>query len=358
MVTRADVAREAGTSTAVVSYVVNDGPRPVATETRQRVLRAIERLGYRPNLIAQALRGHRSQVLGLIVPDISNPFFAELARAIEAAAEARGYTLILGNSRQRAERELGYVRTFVDRRVDGFFLVSGSSSQRLAALSAEIDVPHLLLDRRIDDLAHRDFLATDGFAGAEIATRHLLELGHRRIVALCGPSRFGVDRPSGYARAMRDAGLAPIAHHTDEYDAGTSYAMARSILANPARPTAIFAASDIAGLNVLRAAADLGLDVPGDVAVVAFDGIREGEYSIPRLTTVAQPIDELGAIAIERLASLIRAGKAESGERRIRLITPTLIIRESCGARRARDDVEGSRSRANSDRLHAPPRTE
>jgi len=162
MVTRADVARRAGTSTAVVSYVVNDGPRPVAAETRQRVLDAIAELGYRPNRVAQALRGQRSRVLGLIVPDISNPFYAELARVIENSADLLGYTLVLGNSEQDAQRELRYVRTFLDRQVDGLFLISGSSSEELMTLSSEVAIPFVLLDRRINYAPNAYLIATDG----------------------------------------------------------------------------------------------------------------------------------------------------------------------------------------------------
>lgn len=332
MVTRADVAREAGTSTAVVSYVINNGPRPVAAETRRRVQQAIERLGYRPNLVAQALRGHKSHVLGLILPDISNPFYAELARAIEGAAEACGFTLIFGNSEQDADRELRYVRAFVDRKVDGFFLISGSSSRRLSTLSAEIDVPHVLLDRSVNYTGHRALLATDGIAGAQIATRHLLGLGHRHIVALCGPANMGTDRAKGYSAAMTEAGLRPVVHHAERFDREAAYAAARAILSDKPAPTAVFASNDVAGLSVLRAAADLGIRTPQELAVVAFDDIQEGQYSVPRLTTVAQPIQELGRLATEQLLDLIRAGnpKAQPGE--MRLITPALIVRESCGA--------------------------
>jgi LacI family transcriptional regulator len=332
MVTRADVARRAGTSTAVVSYVINDGPRPVATETRERVLRAIADLDYRPNLAAQVLRGRSSHVFGLIVPDISNPFYAELARAIEEVAERRGYTLILGNSEQQAEREISYVRTFIDRKVDGLFLISGSSSKQLSALFSKIDLPHVLLDRRINYTGNATLLATDGAAGARLATEHLLALGHTRIAALCGPAHMGTDRANGYRRTMEDAGLAAAVHHSGEFDRRSAYLAARAILAQPRPPTAIFASNDVAGISVLRAAADLGMSVPGDLAVVAFDDIQEGQYSVPRLTTVAQPIEELGRLATEKLISLIQVGKAASEAPSMQLVTPTLIVRESCGA--------------------------
>ena len=329
MVTRADVARRAGTSTAVVSYVVNNGPRPVATETRQRVMDAIAELGYRPNRVAQALRGQRSRVLGLIVPDISNPFYAELARVIENAADLDGYTLVLGNSEQDAQRELRYVRTFLDRQVDGLFLISGSSSDELMALFSEIAVPFILLDRRINYAPNAFLLASDSFAGAVTATNHLLSLGHTDIAAMCGPARVVSERARGYTQAMTDAGLRPVLHHSQEFDRQSSYELARHILAQQNRPAAMFATYDLAGVSILRAAVDQGLSVPNDLAVVAYDDIQEGRYTIPRLTTVAQPIDELATAATTHLIGLVE-GKIEV-KFGMELITPRLIVRESCG---------------------------
>jgi LacI family transcriptional regulator len=333
MVTRADVAKYAGTSTAVVSYVINNGPRPVAAVTKIRVLRAIAALGYRPNRIAQALRGNRSRVLGLVVPDISNPFYAELARTIEDAVDQMGYTLVLGNSAQSAERELRYVRTFIDRRVDGLFMISGSSSEELTALASEIDIPFIIIDRRLNYMQNAFLFTTDNRKGAAIAVNHLLSLGHRNIVALCGPTRLGNERATGYVIAMQEAALEPRLYHSAEFDRASSYGTACEILSRKERPSAIFAANDLAGISVLRAAADLGVSVPDDVAVVAHDDIQEGQFSIPRLTTVAQPTEELGDAAVRHLVGLVE----QTIEKRfgIELIQPRLVIRESCGYKRA-----------------------
>jgi LacI family transcriptional regulator len=329
MVTRADVARRAGTSTAVVSYVVNDGPRPVAAETRQRVLDAIAELGYRPNRVAQALRGQRSRVLGLIVPDISNPFYAELARIIENCADLYGYTLVLGNSEQDAQRELRYVRTFLDRQVDGLFLISGSSSEELMALFSEIAVPFILLDRRINYAPNAYLLATDGVAGAMTATNHLLTLGHRRIAALCGPSKMPSERAKGYIQAMNEAGLEAVLYHSADFDRQSTYELAKEILDRSDRPSALFATFDLAGISVLRAAADCGIDIPGDMAVIGYDNIQEGLYAVPRLTTMAQPTEELGTLATQHLVGLVEGQIQRTFG--MRLITPRLVIRESCG---------------------------
>lgn len=338
MVTRADVARRAGTSSAVVSYVINDGPRPVATETRERVLRAIAELGYRPNRVAQALRGQRSRVIGLIVPDISNPFYAELARTIENHADSVGYTLVLGNSEQDGQRELRYVRTFLDRQVDGLILISGSSSEELMALFSEIPVPFILLDRRINYAPNAYLLATDGVRGAAMATNHLLSLGHKNIAAMCGPSRMPSERAQGYIKAMEEAGLQPVLYHSADFDRQSTYELACAIVSGKTRPGALFATFDLAGISVLRAAADCGVAIPEDMAVIGYDDIQEARFTVPRLSTVAQPTDELGRLATEHLVGLIE----NSTERTfgMRLVAPRLIVRESCGgAASKRGDV-------------------
>ena len=329
MVTRADVAERAGTSTAVVSYVINDGPRPVAAETRERVLQAIAELGYRPNRVAQALRGQRSRVIGLIVPDISNPFYSELARIIENHADLLGYTLVLGNSEQNAQRELRYVRTFLDRQVDGLILISGSSSDELMTLFAEIPVPFILLDRRINYAENAFLIATDGVSGAAMATNHLIALGHKSIAAMCGPSRMPSERAKGYIQAMEKAGLKPLLFHSGDFDRQSTYDLACEVLRAADRPDAIFATFDLAGISILRAAADCGVSVPGEMAVIAYDDVQESRFTIPRLSTVAQPTSELGHLAAEHLVGLIE-GKLERTFG-MRLTTPKLIVRESCG---------------------------
>ncbi|MBJ3776359.1 LacI family DNA-binding transcriptional regulator [Acuticoccus mangrovi] len=330
-VTRADVARHVGTSTAVVSYVINNGPRPVAAETREKVLRAIAELGYRPNRLAQALRGQRSHVIGLVLPDISNPFYAELARVIEAVADARGYSLILCNTRQDSAREIAYIRALVDRRVDGVLLISGSTSHELQALAREMEVPAVLLDRSVNYSGDISLVATDNLTGGRIATEHLIGLGHRRVVALTGPARLGNSRARGYETAMREADLAPELHHSAEFDFESTYALAMTLLSE-APPTAIFAGNDIAALSVLRAAADLRIAMPGELAVVGYDNIKEAAFSIPRLTTMDHPIDTLGAVAVEVL--LERMDAAADASAPMRLVTPRLVVRESCGAAR------------------------
>ena len=204
-VTRDDVARLAGTSTAVVSYVINNGPRPVAPATRERVLAAIKELGYRPDRVAQAMASRRTDLIGLIVPDARQPFFAEMAHAVEQAAAERGKMVLVGNSDYLDEREVHYLRAFLGMRVSGLILVSQGPSEHAAAEIDAWDARVVLLHERpeaIDDVA----VVTDDVGGAQLATRHLLEHGHEYVACLGGIDVHPGSRRPGH-RPRR--GLAP-----------------------------------------------------------------------------------------------------------------------------------------------------
>ncbi len=334
-VTRDDVARRAGTSTAVVSYVVNEGPRPVAKATRARVLKAIDDLGYRPNRIAQALSSRRSGALGLVLPDSSNPFFAGLSRELEHATAARGYVLLLGNAGQDAQAELRHLEALLDRKVDGLLLISASGSPRSLKVLADAGIPYILLDR-ISRAPGAIVVRVDNEEGGYIATRHLIEHGHCRIMHLAGPRQLSGssgsrERAAGYRRAMREAALEPLPEMSCAFDLAHAYDAARTILSNIDRPTAVFVGSDIQGLGLLRAAADCGVLVPQELAVIAFDGIPESAYSIPRLATVAQPIKDMASFAATRLIDAIEQGRIANHHAGVHTMSPRLIRRASCG---------------------------
>lgn len=348
MVTRDDVASCAGTSTAVVSYVVNGGPRRVSAATRVKVLRAIEELGYRPNGLARALKMHKTFTIGLIVPDNTNPFFAQLARAVEEAAFARGYVLLLGNSSQDDVRQSTYVKTFLERRVDGLVLIVDSDvgdgcmpAETIKALQAS-GIPLVLLDRQPNDLGARS-VSVDNKGGGYLATKHLLEHGHATVACLAGPADLMVvqARTEGWVRALRESGAQPddrlLVRSPFRRDAG--YAVALKLLTSRHRPTAIFAQSDELGISILRAASEAGLAVPRDLAVVSFDGIDESRYTTPPLSTVVQPVDKLGERAVELLLQLGAGsagddGRAVSSAQALDCCLPVeLAVRRSCGCR-------------------------
>ncbi|MFD5429935.1 LacI family DNA-binding transcriptional regulator [Streptomyces sp. NPDC127084] len=335
-VTRDDVARLAGTSTAVVSYVINNGPRPVAPATRERVLAAIKELGYRPDRVAQAMASRRTDLIGMIVPDARQPFFAEMAHAVERAAADRGKMVLVGNSDYRDEREVHYLRAFLGMRVAGLILVSQGMSERAAAEIEAWDARVVLLHERpeaIDDVA----VVTDDVGGAQLATRHLLEHGHEYVACLggidntpAGGGRGAVHRV-GWGPAIlvcgRPTGGRRVQAPYNRYDA---YLVALKLLSGPDRPPAIFCATDDQAIGVLRAARELRIDVPGELAVAGFDDVKEAALTDPPLTTIASDRPAMARAAVDLV---LDDGLRVLGSRRERVkqFPSALIVRRSCG---------------------------
>lgn len=328
--TRGDVARHAGVSSAVVSYVVNDGPRAVAPATRARVVAAIEELGYRPNRLAGSLRARRSSTLGLLVPNSSNPFFSELGRAVEDAGFAAGYTFLFGNSMDDERREDHYVRTFLERQVDGLILISVSHSGSLMTELATSRLPTVLLQTLVPRPSIPTILV-DNAGGARAAVRHLLEHGHETVACLTGPAGIPAadERLQGWRDALDEAGVPEHGRLAARATFGRpeGYRAALDLLRESA-PTALFVASDEQAFGVLRAAADLGLRVPDELAIAAFDGLAHSAYTVPGLTTVSVPFSQLGAAAVGCLVDQI---DGRGGERPAARIEVQLVRRGSCG---------------------------
>jgi LacI family transcriptional regulator len=339
MATRADVARRAGVSTAVVSYVLNGGPRGVSAEARARVLEAVEALGYRPNGVARALRARRTQSIGFIVPDNSNPFFAELARAIEDESFARGYALLLGNAGEDPEREGSYIKTFLQRQVDALLLISVASAPEMTALEERATV---VLDRSLPGSAVGS-LVVDDEGGALEGVRHLVGHGHRRIGLIAGPDDVAAatERRRGWSRALEEVGVAASERLVvaSAFTRGGGYAAAGELLARRPRVSAVFASTDVQAIGLLRAAADAGLRVPEDLAVVGFDGIEESAFTVPRLTTLEQPVELIAQRAVKRLVD-----RDDEGADTLHEVLPVrLAVRGSCGCP---DDPAVPRARA------------
>lgn len=332
---RRDVAALAGVSPAVVSYVLNEGPRGVAPETRDRVLAAVEELGYRPNGIARSLRTNRTMTLGLVIPDTANPFFAELARAVEEAAFKAGYTLLIGNAAEDEGRQTTYVRTFLQRQVDGVLLVPTHGPVRCVAELRRSLKPWVVLDRRVDHIDDVSQVLADSRGGAREATRHLLDHGRRSIACIAGPLDVTTprDRVAGWRDALTEAGHRPVRRLVRHAPFGrkAGYRAACDLFAAGTRhPDAVFVASDEQALGVLRALAELGLHCPDDVAVASFDGIASGAYTVPGLTTMAQPFAKLGERAIARLVTSIAEPDAAAPAEAV-VLPVSLVTRGSCG---------------------------
>lgn len=338
-VTRDDVARLAGTSTAVVSYVINNGPRPVAPATRERVLAAIKDLGYRPDRVAQAMASRRTDLIGMIVPDARQPFFAEMAHAVEQAAAERGKMVLVGNSDYRDEREVHYLRAFLGMRVSGLILVSQGMSERAASEIEAWDARIVLLHERpeaIDDVA----VITDDIGGAQLATRHLLEHGHPYVACIGGVENTPsvgdpvADHVEGWRRAMLEAGRSVEGKLFEApYNRYDAYKVALEVLSGPDRPPAIFCATDDQAIGVLRAARELRIDVPGELAVV---GLRRRQGSRP--DGPAADDDRLGPAGDGPRGGGSRPGRRParglaSRRERLKQFPSALVIRRSCGCR-------------------------
>ena len=325
-VTRTDVARYAGVSTAVVSYVINGGPKPVAAATAARVREAIKVLQYQPNATARALTLGSSRLLGMIVPDSTNPYFAELTDAIAQSAAARGYALLAANSRTDPETERQNTLNLVSRQVDAIILATVLSPSEVAATPMQ-GIPRVLIDQ--SSTVHGiPGVSTDFEQGAVLGVRHLIGHGHRNIAILVGkdidPARID-PRHNGWRRALREAGLPEGPAVLTDFTRQGGYEATLKLLDSPDRPTAIFASSDLLAVGALRAIHEAGLSVPGDIALVSFDGTSESEFSWPQLTTVRQPIGHIAETVLE--VALAREGP--SGE--VKLLPTELIIRRSCG---------------------------
>lgn len=330
------MARLAGTSTAVVSYVINDGPRPVAAATKERVLAAIKELSYRPDRVAQAMASRRTDLIGMIVPDARQPFFGEMAHAVEQAAAERGKMVLVGNSDYLDEREVHYLRAFLGMRVAGLILVSQGPSEHAAAEIDAWDARVVLLHRRpdaIDDVA----VVTDDIDGAHLATRHLLEHGPDYVACLGGLESTPAvgdpvtDHVEGWRRAMREAGRSTEGRlFQAPYSRYDAYQVALGLLSGPDRPPAIMCATDDQAIGVLRAARELRIDVPGELLVAGFDDVKEAALTDPPLTTVASDRPAMARAAVDLL---LDDGLRVSGSRRNRLrqLPSALVVRQSCG---------------------------
>ena len=328
MATIKDVAALAGVSFTTVSHVMNQ-TRPVSAPVEAKVKAAIRQLNYVPSGVARSLRARQTGTIGLLVPNNTNSYFAELARGIEDYCERNGYFVFLCNSDDDIRKQQNYLRVLREKRIDGLIVASAGDDAVLAELLAATRVPVVMVDRQIAGL-EADAVQIDHEAGAYLATRHLLELGHRTIGCIGGPLAMDVSvlRVDGFRRAMAESGIAVgvEAIIQSDFSSPGGYLAAKRLL-QTFKPSGIFASNDMMGIGALRAAAELGLRVPHDVSVIGFDDIELGRYVFPALTTVGQPILSLGEATAQTL--LARIAGSLSGAPHRQIMPPSLTIRES-----------------------------
>lgn len=331
-VTIREVAQAASVSVATVSRVVSGSGHHVRPDTRGRVLAAVARLGYQPNLVARGLKKRVTHTVGLIVPDISNPFFPAIARGIEDVASRAGMGVLLCNTYEDLAKERTYLTLLDNRMVDGLiFATVGTNTTHLRMLRRR-GVPVVLVARAPVGVGI-DAVLVDNRRGAREATSHLIRLGHRDIAFIGGPNSLPVEveREAGYRDALAAAGISvkPRLICDGGFRAEGGAAAVRALLEDRQRFSAIFAANDLMAIGAMEELRRQGRRLPHDAAVVGFDDITFASLVEPRLTTVAQPKYRMGSLAMERLLELL--GGDDRRARRL-VLEPRLVVRDSCGA--------------------------
>ena len=326
-----EVARRAGVSAMTVSRVVN-GRGSVDSETRQRVEEAIQALDYVPNRIARGLISQKTQTIGIIVPDIVNPFFAPVVRGAESAARKAGYRVLLCNSEGDLRLEREYIEDLVAHRVEGLLLAPASDRSRSSILSLlRGGFPLVLIDRALPD-ADCDLIVSDNVQGARRLIEHLIAIGHREIahVSDAEDTSTGRERLRGYREALEAAGIPfqPELVIRTTVDRIGGYRAAQEILARDSLPTAIFAVNNMTAVGTMEALRERNLSVPKDMGLVCFDDVEHLAVLSPILTVIDQPAETFGSLGVQLLLERM-TGKANSRPRRIILQTD-LIVRQSC----------------------------
>jgi LacI family transcriptional regulator len=332
MATIKQVAERAGVSTATVSRALNG--MTVRDDLRARVDAAVRELGYRPNRQARALRRNSATVWGLVVPDIRNPFFTAMARAVEDVASRRQYSVVLCNSDESLAKEQQYLDILVDERVAGILLCAASEAETSIDAALAAGIPVVAVDRRLRSV-EADTVLVDNQRGARLAVEHLIANGARRPAILVGDLRVTTarERLAGYRTALEEAGL-PVDEELvlrGDLKGGNAREVTRALLDRPDPPDALFVTNNLLTEGALEAVADAGVEVPGRLKLASFDDIPLARLLRPSLTAVVQPTYDLGRTAAELMAQRI-AG--EAGRAREVLLVPSLEIRESSlGAR-------------------------
>lgn len=334
-VTIKDVAAAAGVSPATVSYVLN-GTNRVGVDTRDKVLKVIAELGYEPNVLAQSLATQRTDAIGIVIPHtagyiFSDPYFSELLRGIGDTLARSGYVIILSTATTEAETESAYSKMFRGKRADGLLLICSRLDDAYVSELSKVRFPFVLVGRAREGL---DVFSVDvdNAAGGYEITRHLIGHGYDRIAMIAGPPAYAnsVDRLLGYRRALKEASIdydESLVWQGDYTHEGGYRAM-QSILAGNRAPRAVFAASDLMAMGAIMALREAGLRVPEDVAVMGFDDASVAAQTDPPISTMRQPVYELGVHASKMLLSII---SGEEPQNRSEILDTSLILRRSCG---------------------------
>ncbi|MCK5768557.1 MAG: LacI family DNA-binding transcriptional regulator [Candidatus Atribacteria bacterium] len=324
-----DVAKLAGVHPSTVSRVINNDSR-ISEKTKNKVIYVINKLGYTPNAIARGLKTKRTNTIGMLIPDITNPFFADLARGGEDEASENGFNVILCNSDEKLEKERTYLEILKEKRVDGLILGSVHIKDKSIFRLEKIKYPYILVSRDIEGLDKNCIIVND-IAGGTMATEHLIKLGHRRIAHITGPLKVksAINRLEGYRIALKKNHIEYKEELVEEGDfriAGGYKAM-KKLLKMSELPTAIFAANDLVAIGAMQAIQKRKYHIPKDFCIIGFDDIKLASFVYPTLSTIRQPMLEMGNLAVKTLLRIIKGG--EFNQKKV-ILKPELIVRESC----------------------------
>lgn len=324
-----DVALKAKVSTTTVSHVVNR-TRFVSDKVRQEVESAIRELNYVPSAVARSLKSNSTKTIGMLIPNCSNPYFAEIVRSVEDHCFGAGYTLILCNTDDEPHRQSAYLQVLSEKRIDGMIIISTGEDKDLLRLLQGLPIPTVLLDREIDEV-NCDLVETAHLQGGLMATEHLIGLGHQRIACLAGPANLNssAQRIEGWRTALANAGLASesadLLWHSDFSSQG-GFSTMQAILASPLAPTAVFVCNDLMSIGALSAAHQAGVQIPQQMSLIGFDDIELAKFASPALTTIAQPKLRIGIAAVDMVLERIQGGRIQA---RQVILQPELIVRNS-----------------------------
>jgi LacI family transcriptional regulator len=323
------VAEKAGVSIATVSRVLNDRPR-VKQETRARVIEAIQDLGYRPSALARERAVNRTEILALVFPDMAGPFYSALIQGATSEVNNHGYSLLVYGTRGRDDTHAGFLH-LLPTKVDGFILMTRAVNDAYVHHLYQQRIPFVLLDRQMEEI-EVDSILVDNVEGAYHAAEHLLQHGHSQVAFIGGPagSPNAEARFEGYRRALEDHGLSlsPRLVERGDFVQPGGYQAMGLLLDRLAPPLAVFVANDEMAIGAVEAIRGRGLSIPDNVAIIGFDDIQIASYIRPPLTTVRQPINRLGSLAVQRLLRRIADPETEAET----IVLPTeLVIRRSCG---------------------------
>jgi LacI family transcriptional regulator len=326
-----EIAKIANVSPMTVSRAVNNSHK-VREATREKILKIANRLGYRPNRIARSLVSKKSNLISLVVANISNPFFAEISRGIEDKAREHGYNVIFSSTDDDSKNLESCVRIMREMGVDGFIIAAVSLNEPIVDELVDQDFPVVLVNRRVKK-NNVNYVVVDNQKGAHLAVEHLINNGYKKIAIITGKSSVstGKERFRGYRNVLAAHGLKFKKEYSSQgpFTKEHGKKAARKMLTLKNRPEAIFAASDHIALGVMDAAGELGLKIPQDLAIVGFDDTNFSANSYIRLTTVSQRKYEMGERGVQTLIDLIESQQSDYINKIV--LEPRLIIRESCG---------------------------